>query len=147
MQELFACLKNAGVPGDWQHILNQIGMFSYTGLSKPQVQVRIFLMCCSRCCALVADANMNVSRTAALAARCQSVCCTVAVLYVQQQRPASAHGLLGMVRILYIYKIELKWSRSLAAGRRAVPGNEMALTGNCSIRSSNCRHTKKFCMQ
>lgn len=57
MQELFACLKNAGVPGDWQHILNQIGMFSYTGLSKPQVQVRIFLMCCSRCCALVADAT------------------------------------------------------------------------------------------
>lgn len=39
VQELFACLKNAGVPGDWQHILNQIGMFSYTGLSKPQVQV------------------------------------------------------------------------------------------------------------
>eukprot|EP00892_Ulva_mutabilis_P012667 jgi/Ulvmu1/9773/UM056_0013.1 len=37
-KELFACLKSAGVPGDWQHILNQIGMFSYTGLSKPQVQ-------------------------------------------------------------------------------------------------------------
>jgi len=24
-------------PGDWNHITNQIGMFSYTGLSTPQV--------------------------------------------------------------------------------------------------------------
>lgn len=46
MQELFACLKNAGVPGDWRHILDQIGMFSYTGLSKAQVQVGMCLPLC-----------------------------------------------------------------------------------------------------
>lgn len=38
MQELHASLVALGTPGDWQHILNQIGMFSYTGLSKPQVE-------------------------------------------------------------------------------------------------------------
>jgi aspartate aminotransferase, cytoplasmic len=37
-QELFGALKVRGVPGDWQHIVKQIGMFSYTGLTKPQVQ-------------------------------------------------------------------------------------------------------------
>lgn len=37
MQALFDELKAQAVPGDWQHILNQIGMFSFTGLSKPQV--------------------------------------------------------------------------------------------------------------
>lgn len=38
LQELFGSLKALGTPGDWNHILNQIGMFSYTGLSPPQVQ-------------------------------------------------------------------------------------------------------------
>jgi aspartate aminotransferase, cytoplasmic len=37
LQALFDELKAQAVPGDWQHILNQIGMFSFTGLSKPQV--------------------------------------------------------------------------------------------------------------
>ena len=41
MQALFDELQAQGVPGDWQHILNQIGMFSYTGLTKPQVDVLI----------------------------------------------------------------------------------------------------------
>jgi len=36
---LFDQLKQLGTPGDWQHILNQIGMFSYTGLSKQQCKV------------------------------------------------------------------------------------------------------------
>lgn len=38
LQALFGELKALDVPGDWQHILNQIGMFSFTGLSKPQVE-------------------------------------------------------------------------------------------------------------
>ena len=29
-------LKAKGTPGDWTHITNQIGMFSYTGLTKEQ---------------------------------------------------------------------------------------------------------------
>lgn len=37
LQELFKALKARGVPGDWQHVLDQIGMFSFTGLTKPQV--------------------------------------------------------------------------------------------------------------
>lgn len=30
-------LESLGTPGTWDHITNQIGMFSFTGLSKPQV--------------------------------------------------------------------------------------------------------------
>ncbi len=30
---LFLCTA-VGCPGDWSHILKQIGMFSYTGLTK-----------------------------------------------------------------------------------------------------------------
>jgi len=33
---LYKELKDLGTPGDWSHILNQIGMFTYTGLSEPQ---------------------------------------------------------------------------------------------------------------
>lgn len=28
----------AGAPGDWSHVLSQIGMFSFTGLSPAQCQ-------------------------------------------------------------------------------------------------------------
>jgi aspartate/tyrosine/aromatic aminotransferase len=38
LQELYAGLTALNTPGDWKHILNQIGMFSYTGLSPPQVK-------------------------------------------------------------------------------------------------------------
>jgi len=31
-------LKEKNTPGDWSHILKQIGMFTYTGLSTPQVE-------------------------------------------------------------------------------------------------------------
>jgi aspartate/tyrosine/aromatic aminotransferase len=31
-------LHKLGVPGDWSHITNQIGMFSYTGLTTPQCE-------------------------------------------------------------------------------------------------------------
>jgi aspartate aminotransferase len=34
-------LPPAGTPGDWNHILTQIGMFSYTGLNKAQCTVLV----------------------------------------------------------------------------------------------------------
>lgn len=33
-KELFSALQQAGAPGKWNHILDQIGMFSFTGLTK-----------------------------------------------------------------------------------------------------------------
>eukprot|EP00002_Diphylleia_rotans_P001573 TRINITY_DN1086_c0_g1_i1.p1 TRINITY_DN1086_c0_g1~~TRINITY_DN1086_c0_g1_i1.p1 ORF type:complete len:408 (+),score=108.20 TRINITY_DN1086_c0_g1_i1:71-1294(+) len=40
-QELFNALKTNGTPGDWSHVLTQIGMFSFTGLKPEQVDVMI----------------------------------------------------------------------------------------------------------
>ncbi|XP_076367726.1 glutamate oxaloacetate transaminase 1 [Tachypleus tridentatus] len=37
-QALRSKLEELGTPGTWEHITNQIGMFSYTGLNQPQVQ-------------------------------------------------------------------------------------------------------------
>lgn len=34
-------LIKAGVPGNWDHITNQIGMFSYTGLNEKQCTILI----------------------------------------------------------------------------------------------------------
>ncbi|MCO5556996.1 hypothetical protein L7F22_010551 [Adiantum nelumboides] len=34
---LHEALKARGTPGDWSHIIKQIGMFSFTGLTKEQV--------------------------------------------------------------------------------------------------------------
>ncbi|XP_002989786.2 aspartate aminotransferase, cytoplasmic [Selaginella moellendorffii] len=36
--KLYDALRARGTPGDWTHILKQIGMFSFTGLNKEQVQ-------------------------------------------------------------------------------------------------------------
>ena len=33
-RELFDALQQVGAPGKWNHILDQIGMFSFTGLTK-----------------------------------------------------------------------------------------------------------------
>ena len=33
-EKLHSALKEAGAPGTWDHITSQIGMFSYTGLTK-----------------------------------------------------------------------------------------------------------------
>ena len=33
-QELYQALKANGTPGTWEHIINQIGMFSFTGLTR-----------------------------------------------------------------------------------------------------------------
>ncbi|GBG86913.1 hypothetical protein CBR_g44369 [Chara braunii] len=35
--KLYDALLQRGTPGDWTHILKQIGMFTFTGLTKPQV--------------------------------------------------------------------------------------------------------------
>ncbi|DBA88905.1 hypothetical protein WJX79_000402 [Trebouxia sp. C0005] len=37
-EKLHSALKEVGAPGTWDHIISQIGMFSYTGLTKAQVQ-------------------------------------------------------------------------------------------------------------
>jgi aspartate aminotransferase len=34
---LVAKLKELGTPGDWSHVIKQIGMFSFTGLTEKQV--------------------------------------------------------------------------------------------------------------
>ncbi|CAN0900133.1 Aspartate aminotransferase, cytoplasmic [Linum grandiflorum] len=36
-QQLFDALSTRGTPGDWSHILKQIGMFTFTGLNSEQV--------------------------------------------------------------------------------------------------------------
>jgi aspartate/tyrosine/aromatic aminotransferase len=37
-KKLFDALVEKKTPGDWNHIMNQIGMFSFTGLSEKQVE-------------------------------------------------------------------------------------------------------------
>lgn len=37
-QLLFDELVRLKVPGNWEHVINQIGMFSYTGLSAKQCE-------------------------------------------------------------------------------------------------------------
>ena len=32
--QLHKALKDAGAPGNWDHVINQRGMFSFTGLNK-----------------------------------------------------------------------------------------------------------------
>jgi aspartate/tyrosine/aromatic aminotransferase len=39
--ELYDAIKKNGTPGTWEHIIDQIGMFSYTGLTKAQCEVMI----------------------------------------------------------------------------------------------------------
>ncbi|KAI3454074.1 hypothetical protein Pfo_010737 [Paulownia fortunei] len=36
-QQLFDALRSRGTPGDWSHIIKQIGMFTFTGLNSQQV--------------------------------------------------------------------------------------------------------------
>ncbi|CAM8955553.1 unnamed protein product [Rhodiola kirilowii] len=36
--QLFDALRLRGTPGDWSHIIKQIGMFTFTGLNKAQVE-------------------------------------------------------------------------------------------------------------
>ncbi|KAF4348435.1 hypothetical protein F8388_019530 [Cannabis sativa] len=36
-QQLFDAIQSRGTPGDWSHIIKQIGMFTFTGLNSQQV--------------------------------------------------------------------------------------------------------------
>jgi aspartate aminotransferase len=40
-ERLYNRLKELGTPGTWKHIVEQIGMFSYTGLNEKQVRILI----------------------------------------------------------------------------------------------------------
>ncbi|KAN0031305.1 hypothetical protein ACTA71_010394 [Dictyostelium dimigraforme] len=40
-QKVLDALIARKVPGNWEHIVNQIGMFTYTGLTKPQVDILV----------------------------------------------------------------------------------------------------------
>ncbi|KAF3558004.1 hypothetical protein F2Q69_00014003 [Brassica cretica] len=37
-QQLYEAIQARGTPGDWTHIIKQIGMFSFTGLNEKQVR-------------------------------------------------------------------------------------------------------------
>jgi aspartate aminotransferase, cytoplasmic len=37
-QELYGALQRVEAPGEWGHVLQQIGMFSFTGLNPRQVR-------------------------------------------------------------------------------------------------------------
>ncbi|KAE8654587.1 Aspartate aminotransferase [Hibiscus syriacus] len=37
-KQLFDALRTRGTPGDWSHIIKQIGMFTFTGLNSKQVE-------------------------------------------------------------------------------------------------------------
>ena len=47
---LHEALVRAKAPGDWTHVLKQIGMFSYTGLTTKQVQ---------RCCRMLSSRPLS----------------------------------------------------------------------------------------
>ncbi|CAH2048073.1 unnamed protein product [Thlaspi arvense] len=38
-QQLYEAIQARGTPGDWSHIIKQIGMFSFTGLNEKQVRL------------------------------------------------------------------------------------------------------------
>jgi hypothetical protein len=39
-EKLHSALKEVGAPGTWDHIISQIGMFSYTGLTKVSTHAK-----------------------------------------------------------------------------------------------------------
>ena len=43
-KELYQALKANGTPGTWEHIINQIGMFSFTGLTRKSPSL-VMLLC------------------------------------------------------------------------------------------------------
>lgn len=47
-------LESKGTPGSWRHITDQIGMFSFTGLTEAQVKVlrekwHVYMVCLNVC--------------------------------------------------------------------------------------------------
>jgi aspartate aminotransferase len=65
--ELVDNLKKLGTPGNWDHIIKQIGMFSYTGLTEKQVEHlksnHVFLLKSGR----ISMAGMNTKNVAYVA--------------------------------------------------------------------------------
>lgn len=43
-KELYQALKANGTPGTWEHIINQIGMFSFTGLTRKSPSLMLYTM-------------------------------------------------------------------------------------------------------
>ena len=41
--QLLQALKDVGAPGTWDHVVNQIGMFSFLGVTK----VKCFFLACA----------------------------------------------------------------------------------------------------
>lgn len=73
-QALFDALAQHNAPGDWSHILNQIGMFSYTGLTKTQCQAlmddhHVYLLTSGR----ISMSGLNPSNVSAVAAAIAAV--------------------------------------------------------------------------
>ena len=67
-KKLFKALVAIGTPGNWEHILTQIGMFSYTGLSEDQCKLmmekhHVYLMLSGR----ISMAGINESNVEYLA--------------------------------------------------------------------------------
>lgn len=48
MTSTFLLLQAAGAPGGWGHVVDQIGMFSFTGLTPPQVPCHCRQCSCHR---------------------------------------------------------------------------------------------------
>ncbi|KAK7513786.1 aspartate aminotransferase [Phyllosticta citriasiana] len=71
---LYDELHRLGTPGSWEHIVNQIGMFSYTGLNEKQVRrlrddQHMYMMSSGR----ASIAGLNTSNVAAAAAAIDAV--------------------------------------------------------------------------
>ena len=65
---LRAAIEANGTPGDWSHITSQIGMFSFTGLTPPQVarlvsEFGVFMLSNGRICV----AGLNTGNVGVLA--------------------------------------------------------------------------------
>ncbi|KAK8240201.1 aspartate aminotransferase [Phyllosticta capitalensis] len=71
---LYDELRRLGTPGSWEHIVDQIGMFSYTGLNAKQVarlrdEQHIYMMASGR----ASIAGLNTSNVAAVAAAIDAI--------------------------------------------------------------------------
>ncbi|KNC47052.1 aspartate aminotransferase [Thecamonas trahens ATCC 50062] len=71
---LHDALVAAGTPGDWSHIVNQIGMFSYTGLTRDQAESlmadhHVYLLHSGR----ISMSGLNASNVNAVAAAIHAV--------------------------------------------------------------------------
>ncbi|ESL06482.1 aspartate aminotransferase [Trypanosoma rangeli SC58] len=84
-QDVYNGLKQRGTPGNWEHVVRQVGMFSYLGLNKAQcarlAEKRVFVLASSRAnmasltkhtTGLLVDAIDDVVRDVTLASQGES---------------------------------------------------------------------------